>query len=268
MRVALCVKRDIFGVIAARRFLGELGDAAEVDVFCSTKVRPAEGSVPGLRLLSALEREFPIGTLHPATMGEWAGAPESLRSESWLPLPDLRRDGGARSLLDRRPDMVVSMRFSLIFPPRVIDAVPMGILNVHPGPLPRYRGLFAPFWQAALGESRLASSLHVVDAGIDTGPLIAEHSIARDDSRCLLWHIAELYRGGATLAAASVRAAAAGHPPRGQVQPAGGQYFRMPDATAFDAFEHGAMPLVSAVDYLGLLAEALLPPTLCSAVPA
>ena len=47
MRVALCVKRDIFGVIAARRFLAELGSAAEVDVFCSTKVRPAEGDVPG-----------------------------------------------------------------------------------------------------------------------------------------------------------------------------------------------------------------------------
>ena len=263
MRVALCVKRDIFGVIAARRFLDELGDAAEVEVFCSTKVRTAEDHVPGLRLLSALEREFPIGTLHPATMSEWAGAPES-----WLPLPDLRRDGGARSLLDRRPDMVVSMRFSLIFPQRVIDAVPMGILNVHPGPLPHYRGLFAPFWQAVSGEPRLAASLHLIDAGIDTGPLIAEHSVARDDSRCLLWHIAELYRGGATLAAAAVRAAAAGQPPRGQRQPDGGRYFRMPDAAAFDAFERGAMPLVSAADYLGLLAEALLPPVPRLAVAA
>lgn len=268
MRVALCVKRDIFGVIAARRFLGELGDAAEVDVFCSTKVRPAEDSVPGLRLLSALEREFPIGTLHPATMGEWTSAPESLRPESWCPLPDLRPEGGARTLLARCPDMVVSMRFSLLFPQRVIDAVPMGILNVHPGPLPQYRGLFAPFWQVALGEPRLASSLHVVDAGIDTGPLVAEHSVARDDARCLLWHIAELYRGGATLAAAAVRAAAAGQPPRGHRQAGDGRYFRMPDEAAFAAFERGAMPLVSAVDYLGLLAEALLPPTVRSAVPA
>jgi hypothetical protein len=268
MRVALCVKRDIFGVIAARRFLGELGSAAEVDVFCSTKVRPAEDDVPGLRLLGALEREFPIGTLHPATLGEWADAPDSLRPDAWRPLPDLRADGGARSLFARRPDMIVSMRFSLIFPRRVIEAVPLGILNVHPGPLPQYRGLFAPFWQAARGEMRLASSLHIVDAGIDTGPLIAEHSIARDDSRCLLWHIAELYRGGATLAAAAVRAAAAGHPPRGRVQPAGGHYYRMPDAAAFAAFEQGPMPLVSSVDYLGLLAEALSPPALRSAVPA
>ena len=77
MRVALCVKRDIFGVIAARRFLAELGSAAEVDVFCSTKVRPAEGDVPGLRRLAMLERDIPIGMLHPAIAADWAAAPAS-----------------------------------------------------------------------------------------------------------------------------------------------------------------------------------------------
>ncbi len=253
MRVALCVKRDLFGVIAARRFLGALGDVAEVDVFCSTKVRAAEGDVAGLRLLGTLEREFPIGTLQAATPGEWAGAPET-----WQPLADLSRDGGATSLLAHRPDIVVSMRFSLIFPQRVIDAVPLGIVNVHPGPLPRYRGLFAPFWQVMHDEAQLAASLHMVDAGIDTGPLLAEHRVPRDDRRCLLWHIAELYRGGATLAAAAVRAAAAGQPPRGRPQSAGGQYFRMPDAAAFDVFAQGPMPLVTAAEYLDLLNEALL----------
>lgn len=156
--------------------------------------------------------------------------------------------------------MVVSMRFSLIFPQRVIDAVPMGILNLHPGPLPRYRGLFAPFWQAMQGEARFAASLHLVDAGIDTGPLIAEHAVPRDDSRCLMWHIAALYRGGATLAAEAVSAAAGGQRPRGRAQPAGGRYYRMPDAAAFAIFEQGTMPLVSAADYLDLLAETLLPP--------
>ncbi|MEO3471889.1 formyltransferase family protein [Roseomonas sp. CAU 1739] len=260
MRVALCVKRDIFGVIAARRFLADLGAAADVDVFCSTKVRPAEGDVPGLRLLSTLERDVPIGTLHPAIAGDWTGAPAALRPESWEVLPDLAPAGGARTLLARRPDIVVSMRFSLIFPSRVIDAVPLGILNVHPGPLPAYRGLFAPFWQAAQGEASLSASLHLVDAGIDTGPLVAEHAVARDDGRCLLWHIAELYRGGAALAAEAVRAAAGGQRPRGRIQPEGGRYYRMPDAAAFAAFARGTMPLVSAADYLGLLAEVLLPP--------
>lgn len=260
MRVALCVKRDIFGVIAARRFLAALGGAAEVDVFCSTRIRAAENDVDGLRLMGALERDVPIGTLHAATVDEWAGAPSCLRPDAWQPLPDLAREGGARTLLARRPDMVVSMRFSLIFPRRVIDAVPMGIVNVHPGPLPAYRGLFAPFWQVLHGETRLRASLHQVDAGIDTGPLVAEHAIPRDDARCLLWHIAELYRGGAVLAAEAVRAAAAGEPLRVRLQPEGGRYCRMPDAADFAAFARGAMPLVSAADYLALLAEALLPP--------
>ncbi|MBW6398232.1 hypothetical protein KPL78_10265 [Roseomonas sp. HJA6] len=268
MRVALCVKRDLFGVIAARRFLAALGGATEVDVFCSTRIRATEGEVDGLRLMGALERDIPLGTLHPATAEEWAGAPPALRPDAWQPLPDLAREGGARTLLARRPDMVVSMRFSLIFPQRLIDAVPLGIINVHPGPLPTYRGLFAPFWQVMRGEPRLASSLHGIDAGIDTGPLIAEHAIPRDESRSLLWHIAELYRGGATLAAEAVRMAAAGSPPRGRPQPEGGQYFRMPDAAAFDAFARGPIRMVSTADYLDLLGEALLPPATALRVAA
>jgi methionyl-tRNA formyltransferase len=260
MRVALCVKRDIFGVIAARRFLAALGGIAEVDVFCSTKVRPAEDSVAGLRAMAVLERDVPMAALQPAMAAEWAGAAEAMRPDAWQPLPDLSADGGARSLLARCPDIIVSMRFSLIFPRHVIEAVPMGILNVHPGPLPRYRGLFAPFWQVMQGEPELAASLHLVDTGIDTGPLVAQHAIARDASHCLLWHIAALYRGGAALAAAAVRAAAAGQAPQGRPQPPGGQYFHMPDAAAFAAFERGPMPLVLAADYLALLAEALVPP--------
>jgi hypothetical protein len=260
MRLAVCVKRDLFGLIAARAFLGALGAPwPEVTVFCSTRTRPAEADHSLPLLLKALERDIPIDTLLAATEAERRALPAALRPEAWHPLPDLKPVGGAAALLGFRPDMIVSMRFSLIFPPAVIDAVPGGILNLHPGPLPGYRGLFAPFWQVLAGEADLAATLHLVDAGIDTGAVLAEHRVARRTGRSLLWHMGELYRGGAVLAARAVRRAERGIPPVGTAQPPGGRYHRIPGAEAADAFLAGSMPVVATPDYLALLAEALSP---------
>ena len=260
MRVAVCVKRDLFGMIAVRALLGALGPSLpELACFCSTRTRAAETDHPLPLLLKALERDIPIDTLLAATVHERAGLPAALRPEAWRALPDLKADGGAAELLAWRPDMVVSMRFSLIFPRAVIASVPGGILNVHPGPLPGYRGLFAPFWQVLEGEPELAATLHLVDRGIDTGAVLAEHRIARRPGRSLLWHMGELYRGGAVLAARAVRRAMRGQAPIGAAQPQGGRYWRIPGAEAAEAFLAGPMPVVATADYLDLLGEALLP---------
>lgn len=261
MRLALCVKRDIFGLIAARAFAGALAPhAPEMRVFCSVKTRPAENTEPLPRLLKELERDFPLDTLLPAIASEWRSAPEALRVERWEPLLDMKPDGGAGCLLAWQPDLVVSIRFSLIFPQRVIDAVPLGIVNVHPGPLPAYRGLFTPFWQAHGGEPVLTSTLHVVAEKIDTGPVIAEHHVPRTAGRSLMWHVAELYRGGAVLAARTAAQAMLGNAPRGMPQAEGGRYWRMPGAEDVAAFARGTMPVILAADYLDLLREALVPP--------
>ncbi len=48
-----------------------------------------------------------------------------------------------------------------------------GIINFHPGKLPEYRGCSAPEWQ--LFENRpVFSTCHLLDEGIDTGPIICE----------------------------------------------------------------------------------------------
>ena len=265
----MCVKRDLFGLLAARSFVAALGaPAPAMAVFCSARTRPAETAHGLPLLLKALERDIPIETLLPATAHERACLDPALRPDAWRPLPDLKPSGGAAELLAWRPDMVVSMRFSLIFPAAVIAAVPGGILNVHPGPLPAYRGLFAPFWQVLEGEAELAATLHLVDAGIDTGAVLAEHRIPRRAGRSLMWHMAELYRGGAVLAARAVRRAMRGQAPIGTAQPPGGRYWRIPDGAAADAFLRGPIPVVATADYLDLLAEALLPAPPCRAIVA
>ncbi len=55
--------------------------------------------------------------------------------------------------------------------------LPGGWLNVHPGPLPRYRGPAPVFWQLLAGEPRAALSVHRVDERLDTGPVVARRHL-------------------------------------------------------------------------------------------
>ena len=75
-----------------------------------------------------------------------------------------------------KPDLMISAYFNQILKPEVIAIPQKGILNVHPGWLPAYKGAMAYFW-VFLGDSdRAGVSLHWIDAGIDTGALIARKS--------------------------------------------------------------------------------------------
>lgn len=258
MRIAICVKKDIHGLLAARILATRL-HFAELRIFCSVKTREAENDVPALRLLKLLEREVAIETLA-LLEPRRAGLPHP---DDWVPLSNLRSDGGAATLLDFRPELVVSARFSLIFPQSVIDAVPCGIINVHPGALPGYRGLFAPFWQVLKGEAELGCTVHAVDRGIDTGPILGMARVPFDPARSLLWHTAALYRGGVELAAGAATIIAHGGQPPSFPQPPGGAYFRFPAAADFAALP---VPIVTGADYAAVLAEAFgAPPAAATA---
>ena len=266
MRIALCVKRDLYGLIAARAFLEALNvPSANVAIFCSVKTRATEEASPWLSLLKILERDLPFDVLRPgSTIGTPSAAEATLR-RAWQQLGDLRPDGGGGQLLGWRPDLVVSMRFSLIFPRRIIEGVPGGIINVHPGALPGYRGLFAPFWQAAAREPVLVSTVHLVDAGIDTGPILGEHAVPRDEGRSLMWHIGALYRGGARLAAeVAAKHLLQDEPLAARPQPEAGRYWSFPSDRDIAAFAEDGMRLFCSGDYRALLAEALgtTPPAL------
>lgn len=53
----------------------------------------------------------------------------------------------------------------------MISVPKLGIINVHPGLLPEYRGNSCPEWAVLHGDEVWATA-HLVDAGIDTGPII------------------------------------------------------------------------------------------------
>src|SRR5436309_2693224 len=58
----------------------------------------------------------------------------------------------------------------------VIEAFRLGILNAHIGVLPAYRGMNVAEWAALEGGS-VGCSVHFIDTGIDTGPILATRGV-------------------------------------------------------------------------------------------
>jgi len=78
--------------------------------------------------------------------------------------------------------MVVAA-YGLILPQTVLESAPRGALNIHASLLPRWRGA-APIQRALLaGDRETGVSIMQMDAGLDTGPVLARRAllIAPDD---------------------------------------------------------------------------------------
>jgi methionyl-tRNA formyltransferase len=72
-----------------------------------------------------------------------------------------------------RPDLGLLADYGRIVPQAVLDIPPHGILNVHPSLLPRHRGA-SPIPAAILaGDLETGVTLIRMDAGLDTGPVVA-----------------------------------------------------------------------------------------------
>jgi methionyl-tRNA formyltransferase len=98
-----------------------------------------------------------------------------------------------------QPDVIVVAAFGQILPPSVLELPPFGCLNVHASLLPRWRGA-APVAAAILaGDDTTGVTIMKMDAGLDTGPILSQRSlaIAPDDTRESL--TARLARLGADL---------------------------------------------------------------------
>lgn len=77
-----------------------------------------------------------------------------------------------------RPDLVVSAGFLKILGPEFLARFPNRVLNTHPALLPAFPGIRAVADALELGVKVTGSTVHLVDAGVDTGPIIAQQAVA------------------------------------------------------------------------------------------
>lgn len=91
--------------------------------------------------------------------------------------PDGINDAETVSLVrDHDPDVGVSVNWPTVVGSELRDAVEHGVVNSHAGDLPRYRGNAAPNWAIIDGEDEVVFTLHLMDDGLDTGPVLLKHS--------------------------------------------------------------------------------------------
>jgi phosphoribosylglycinamide formyltransferase-1 len=74
-----------------------------------------------------------------------------------------------------RPDLVVSAGFMRILSHRITTKFP--IINSHPALLPAFPGAHAVRDALAAGVSETGTTIHWVDAGVDTGPIISQKKV-------------------------------------------------------------------------------------------
>ncbi|SEO68840.1 phosphoribosylglycinamide formyltransferase [Trujillonella endophytica] len=83
----------------------------------------------------------------------------------------------AGAIAAHRPDLVVSAGFMKLVGPAVLDAFGGRLLNTHPALLPAFPGAHAVRDALAAGAAVTGSTVHWVDAGMDTGPVIAQREV-------------------------------------------------------------------------------------------
>lgn len=71
-------------------------------------------------------------------------------------------------------DAILLAGYMRIVGPTLLNAYPYKILNIHPSVLPAFRGLHAQKQALEAGVSNTGCTVHFVDAGVDTGPVIMQ----------------------------------------------------------------------------------------------
>ena len=135
---------------------------ADVVAVVTPPDRPrGRGRLPEPPVVKEAARNLGIPVLQPASL-----RPELVRAE----------------LAELKPGVIVVAAYGRLLPPPVLALPPHGCLNIHPSLLPRHRGP-SPVAAAILeGDEVTGVSLMLLDAGMDTGPVIArrEHPVGRE----------------------------------------------------------------------------------------
>jgi formyltetrahydrofolate-dependent phosphoribosylglycinamide formyltransferase len=76
------------------------------------------------------------------------------------------------------PDLVVSAGFMKILGPEFLTTFGGRIINTHPALLPAFPGAHAVADALAYGVAVTGCTVHLVDSGVDTGPIVAQEAVS------------------------------------------------------------------------------------------
>jgi methionyl-tRNA formyltransferase len=131
------------------------------------------------------------------------------------------------------PEIAMSSGFSYILRQPMIDLFPKGCVNLHPSYLPYNRGSFPNVW-SILDGTPAGVTLHYINAGVDTGDMIAQMRVSVEPSDTSETLFRKLETAGITLFQenwASIRAGSCARIPQGHET---GRIHKRSDVNAID----------------------------------
>ncbi|HEY4388038.1 MAG TPA: methionyl-tRNA formyltransferase [Ktedonobacteraceae bacterium] len=98
----------------------------------------------------------------------------------WQP-GSFKKAANSEALADYKADLFIVAAFGQILPQTVLDQPRYGTLNIHASLLPKYRGA-DPIAESILqGDKETGTSIMLLDAGVDTGPVLLRRSLGISD---------------------------------------------------------------------------------------
>lgn len=94
----------------------------------------------------------------------------------------LKREISTNDIRTIKPDRVISYSYRHIIKPAVLDSLPDKFLNLHISLLPFNRGADPNAW-SFLDDTPKGVSIHLIDKGIDTGPILCQREVVFNEEK-------------------------------------------------------------------------------------
>lgn len=158
---------------------------------------------------------------------------EQLNSHLSQPMEELNlinSSEGVEKVRKFQPDLIISIRYGNILKDDVLRIPHFGVLNLHSGLLPDYRGVMATFWAMLNYENEIGTTLHYIDDNsIDTGRIVSSSKFQVNKEKSYIWHVLQLYIAGVKLITNAISRIENNEQLETYSQPNSGQYFSFPD---------------------------------------
>jgi len=85
-----------------------------------------------------------------------------------------------------KPDLIIVSFFDHLLKKEIIEIPKYGVINIHPGKLPEYRGLFSSFWQVINNNPGVCATVHWINERFDEGDILKQSCLQQDREDSIL----------------------------------------------------------------------------------
>jgi methionyl-tRNA formyltransferase len=128
----------------------------------------------------------------------------------------------------RGSDLMVSVACPYILKDTLLNVPPLGCVNIHHAPLPRYKGMMPTFWQMYHGEKKVGVTIHYMAAKVDEGAALLQEELEIQPGESLDQLIQRSKRHGAHCMARVLHEISAGTQQALTLKQEEGSYFTFP----------------------------------------